>query len=311
MSPERDRVGADPAMRWNGWGDPAKAKDLPLAVRALLPMLLGRIRRPEAPPELADVELNPPMLSAQDLDAFRAAVGADQVDVSQEARIRHAGGRSTPDLLRRRERVQSAPDAVIRPASHEEVVTILRVAGERSVAVIPFGGGTSVVGALDPERGSHRAVVSLDLRRLSGLLALDEVSGEAAPLRAEICPPTYGNCAPEYSTVLDGPLVFAAVAAKPDERRRSRDRQPAPVDPRVVEFDRFDDRMRATGAAPVVAEQLGADQRRQNSGRCRCSRVSRAKREHAGFAFGARFGDRGSPPVRNFLGPVPFQSAHP
>lgn len=166
-------------MRWNGWGDPAKAKGLPLAVRTLLPLLLGRIRKPEPSAELAEVRLDPSALNPDDLSAFCAVVGADHVDTSDEARVRHAGGRSTLDLLRRREYAQKAPDAVIRPADHDEVANCLRTAAEKSIAVIPFGGGTSVVGALDPERGVHPAVVSLDLRRLSGLVRLDEISGEA------------------------------------------------------------------------------------------------------------------------------------
>lgn len=179
MGQDNGRVDADPSMRWNGWGDPAKAKDLPLAVRALLPLLLGRIRKPEPPVDLADVRLVPSRLTDEDLLAFRTAVGPENVDDTSEARIRHAGGRSTPDLLRRRKADQDSPDAVIRPADHDEVRACLDVAGERGVAVIPFGGGTSVVGALDPERGSHHAVVSLDLRRLTGLVRLDETSGEA------------------------------------------------------------------------------------------------------------------------------------
>ncbi|MGH3690135.1 MAG: FAD-binding oxidoreductase [Microbacterium sp.] len=179
MGQDDGRVDADPTMRWNGWGDPAKAKDLPLAVRALLPMLLGRVRRPEPAVELAEVRLAPSALTDDDLEAFRTVVGPEGIDDSAEARIRHAGGRSTPDLLRRRQAEQEAPDAIIRPAGHDEVGACLEVAVARGVAVIPFGGGTSVVGALDPERGEHHAVVSLDLRRLSGLTRLDEVSGEA------------------------------------------------------------------------------------------------------------------------------------
>lgn len=169
----------DGPMRWNGWGDPAKADDLPFAVRALLPLLLGRVRRPATPPLLEDVGLAPTALAREDLDALRAVVGPEHVDLTAEARIRHAGGRSTPDLLRRRETVQEVPDAVVRPGSHDEVRACLIASAERGIAVIPFGGGTSVVGALDPERGRHHAVVSLDLRRLSGLLHLDELSGEA------------------------------------------------------------------------------------------------------------------------------------
>ena len=179
MEHERDRDAAGHQMRWNGWGDPAKAKELPFAVRSLLPLLLGRIRRPAEPVALADVELDPSRLTAADLSAFAEVIGADKVDATGETRIRHAGGRSTPDLLRRRERRQDAPDAVLRPATHAQVQDCLRIAGERQIAVIPFGGGTSVVGALDPETGAQRAVVSLDLRRLTGLIGYDQISGEA------------------------------------------------------------------------------------------------------------------------------------
>lgn len=179
MGQENGRVDADSLMRWNGWGDPAKAKGLPLPVRALLPILLGRVRKPAPAVELSDVQLRPSRLTDEDRAAFVVAVGLESVDDTPEARVRHAGGRSTPDLLRRREARQDAPDAVLRPADHDEVRACLDAAVAQGVALIPFGGGTSVVGALDPERGAHHAVVSLDLRRLSGIVRLDETSGEA------------------------------------------------------------------------------------------------------------------------------------
>lgn len=50
---------------------------------------------------------------------------------------------------------------------------------EHGIAVVPFGGGTSVVGGLDPIRGQFGSVVSLDLRRLDELHSLDETSQEA------------------------------------------------------------------------------------------------------------------------------------
>lgn len=179
MSRENGRVAVRSEMRWNGWGDPARASDLPRAVRMLLPLLLGRVQKPATAVDLADVQLEPSSLLGDDLQEFAAVVGAEHIDTTDESRIRHAGGRSTPDLLRRRKRQQAAPDAIVLPANHDEVVTVLRLCADRGIAVIPFGGGTSVVGALDPERGAHRAVISLDLRRLSGLIRLDEVSGEA------------------------------------------------------------------------------------------------------------------------------------
>ncbi|MGO2683651.1 MAG: FAD-binding oxidoreductase [Microbacterium sp.] len=166
-------------MRWNGWGDPALAKDLPLAVRALLPTVLGKVHRPDAAVDLSDVRIAASALTADDRAALAAIVGDAHVSTDDETRIRHAGGRSTIDLMHRRATDQDAPDAVVSPAGHDEVLAVIMLAAERSIAVVPFGGGTSVVGALDPERGDHRAVIALDLRRLSGLLHLDEVSGEA------------------------------------------------------------------------------------------------------------------------------------
>lgn len=174
-----DPIEAATPMRWNGWGDPRKAEDLPFAVRSLLPLLLGRIRRPQPAIALADVRPSASGFTPDDVEAFSEAIGVDNVRTDAESRIRHAGGRSTPDLLRRRERDQATPDAVLRPADHDQVVACLRLAAERDIAVIPFGGGTSVVGALDPERGAHRCVVSLDLGRMTGLLRYDAVSAEA------------------------------------------------------------------------------------------------------------------------------------
>ncbi|MFB9308407.1 alkyldihydroxyacetonephosphate synthase [Agromyces hippuratus] len=181
-------------MRWNGWGDPAKAKELPLAVRALLPVMLGRVPKPEAAVALDEVELAPSALDDADRAALAAVVGDAHVASDDDARIRHSGGRSTPDLLRRRARRQDAPDAVVSPADHAQVVEVLRLAGSRGIAVVPFGGGTSVVGGLDPERGTHRAVIALELRRLTGLVSLDETSGEAV-LRA-------GTTGPEAERLL-------------------------------------------------------------------------------------------------------------
>lgn len=179
MSPEDGSVDDDPPMRWNGWGDPRRESALPLAVRTLLPLLLGRVRCPAKAAELGDVDIPATRLTESDIAGLAAAVGAQHVDVSADARIRHSRGRSTPDLLRSRAHEQDAPDAVVRPGTHDEVTAVLAIASDLALAVIPFGGGTSVVGALEPQRGTQRAVVSLDLRRLTGLLALDEISAVA------------------------------------------------------------------------------------------------------------------------------------
>jgi alkyldihydroxyacetonephosphate synthase len=167
-------------MKWDAWGDPEQAKPLSDGIRNLLTQALGVGDVPLPELDAEQVKLRPSALSPADRDALAGIVGAQNCGVDDGARLLRAGGKSTLDLLRRRDPgVQDAPDAVLLPGDEDEVADILRLCGQRSIAVIPFGGGTSVVGGLDPLRGQFKAVISLDLRRLDELHHLDEVSGEA------------------------------------------------------------------------------------------------------------------------------------
>ena len=58
---------------------------------------------------------------------------------------------------------EDAPDAVVAPPTTTQVLAVLQACDEAGVAVVPFGGGTSVVGGLEPLRGRFDALVSLDL----------------------------------------------------------------------------------------------------------------------------------------------------
>jgi alkyldihydroxyacetonephosphate synthase len=62
------------------------------------------------------------------------------------------------------------------PATHDDVRAVLRLCAAENVAVVPFGGGTSVVGGLDALRGDHAAAIALDLGRMDALVGLDETS---------------------------------------------------------------------------------------------------------------------------------------
>jgi len=172
-----------PPMKWNAWGDPAAAKPLPEGIHALLEQALGVqvSDAPELQPE--QVHLRPSALTPEDLTALRAIVGDEHCRTADLDRLLHAGGKSTLDLLRRKDTgVQEAPDAVLLPGGPDgeaAVAAILHYCSEHRIAVVPFGGGTSVVGGLDPLTGGLRAVVALDLRRFDQLIELDEVSGQA------------------------------------------------------------------------------------------------------------------------------------
>ncbi|MDX3237457.1 FAD-binding oxidoreductase [Streptomyces sp. ME03-5709C] len=166
-------------MLWSGWGDPAEAAPLPDAVTGLLRDLLGVKPRGAKPAALEDVAVPAcPLTEAARRDLVDCVGDPAHVRTDDEARIRHTRGKSTPDLLRiRAGDVEDAPAAVVLPGGHDEVLAVLAVCAEHGLAVVPFGGGTSVVGGLAPQRG--RPFLALDLRRMNRLLSLDPLSRTA------------------------------------------------------------------------------------------------------------------------------------
>ncbi|MFF3906375.1 FAD-binding oxidoreductase [Streptomyces sp. NPDC001848] len=166
-------------MLWSGWGDPARATPLPDSVIALLRDLLGVEPRSTEPVALGEIAVPEPHLDPAARRALLTAVGGgEHLRTDAESRVRHTRGKSTPDLLRIREGDMSdVPAAVVLPVNHDEVLAVLAACATHDLALVPFGGGTSVVGGLAPER--TRPIVALDLRRMDALLDLDPVSRTA------------------------------------------------------------------------------------------------------------------------------------
>lgn len=162
-------------MRWWGWGEDAHAGDLPEYAGPWIEARIGAPLGPHAgPPALDAVLLPDPQLADGALAALRAIAGERGVHQDRAARVRHAAGRSYPDLLRlRAASAVPAPDAVVSAASHDQVAAILGACVAHGVAVVPFGGGTSVVGGVEPLRGAHGAVIALDLRPMAAVERLD------------------------------------------------------------------------------------------------------------------------------------------
>ena len=107
-------------------------------------------------------------------DAIANAVGDEWVRDDRFSRVSHAAGRGYPDLVRLRAGdVASAPDAVVYPADAGEVRAVLDACASARIAVVPFGGGTSVVGGVEPLRNGMEAVVSLDLTRMATVDGVD------------------------------------------------------------------------------------------------------------------------------------------
>ena len=156
-------------MRWWGWGDPG-----PPAGAARARARLSRARpsasreRPRPPVALEQRALAPASLG----EARARGAARDRRRRGRARRPRanaslHAAGKGYPDLVRLRAgEPEGAPDAVVLPGGHEQVRALLELCARASLAVVPFGGGTSVVGGVAPLRGEHAGVVALDMRRM-------------------------------------------------------------------------------------------------------------------------------------------------
>jgi alkyldihydroxyacetonephosphate synthase len=163
--------------KWWGWGDPAVRPRLDPEALATLREEVGELAPSPRAADLEDFALPAPQTLPRPLIE---AVGAENVYSGVEDRVRHATGCGYADLARlRRGRLDAAPDAILLPADAASVQRALRVCAEEGVAVVPFGGGTSVVGGLEPLRGAHERVVSLDLARLRDV----EVDGRSLTAR--------------------------------------------------------------------------------------------------------------------------------
>ncbi|WP_199748788.1 FAD-binding oxidoreductase [Amycolatopsis sp. WAC 01376] len=116
-------------------------------------------------------------------------VGAGHVLVVPGERLARAGGLSYLDLMRRRGFGDfPVPDAVVLPENPAEVQSVLEICARHDVGVVPFGGGTSVVGGVSALRGDKSAVIALDLARLGELVSVDPVS-RIAVLQAGVTGP--------------------------------------------------------------------------------------------------------------------------
>jgi len=160
-------------MHPSRWGNPASVAPLPESTRGLVELAFG-VRDT---PAVDEVALPPVGLPGEVLAALVALLGEEFVLSDDETRRLRTRGKSTPDLLKQRSGdLTDAPDAVVRPGSHAEVQALLELAVHHHVAVVPFGGGTSVTGGLVARREGFAGVLSLDLVRMKALREVDPVS---------------------------------------------------------------------------------------------------------------------------------------
>jgi alkyldihydroxyacetonephosphate synthase len=132
--------------------------------------------REQPPVSLDEIDLRPPRLDAPVLASLQRLVGEESVRTDKRNRVEHACGKAYRDLVRLRAGVvPNPPDAVVYPADEGQVAALLGWAADRDIAVIPFGGGSTVLGGVEPEPG-ERLTITLDMARLDRLISLDRTS---------------------------------------------------------------------------------------------------------------------------------------
>ncbi len=162
--------------RWWGWGELSETFDL--THRPFFwPYLARWFQLPDEPisppPVLERFTLPPSRLSPELQKALQTAAPRCEVYTDVAHRVRFAVGKSYRDLIRLRTyQINHYPDGVVFPADETEVAAILRWANDHQVAVVPRGGGTSVVGGVEPVPGKCRAVVVMGLKRLNRVLKI-------------------------------------------------------------------------------------------------------------------------------------------
>jgi alkyldihydroxyacetonephosphate synthase len=152
--------------RWNGWGDEKTTFSLPPSAEEYLIKLLG----PGI--QSADTTLK------QAMESVPASKAPDHPLVLKDKRERleHARGQSFPDWVALRSgQIDTFPDGVAYPLNKEDVKNLIRFANDKGVNLIPYGGGTSVVGHINPLAGPA-PVVTVDMSRMNRLQHFDRES---------------------------------------------------------------------------------------------------------------------------------------
>lgn len=193
-----------PVRRFWGWGwADARLDARELAtVRTMVENLELRFAEARVP-RLDDFVLPAPRIAPP--ASLATAFSASTLD-----RLNHAGGKSYADLARMWLRAPPAlPDWVVFPDDEQAIVDLLDWAQAHEIAVVPYGGGSSVCGGVEPDVGSgYAGVVSLDLERLQRVLEVDAASRSARIQAGALGPELQAQLKPHGLTLRHFPQSF-------------------------------------------------------------------------------------------------------
>ena len=156
--------------RWNGWGNVSINKKVSPHGAKLIKSHIGKTNK------LKSVSLQQVLKTVPKSRLPAELTDFNMVSTDQEVRLRHARGQSFPDWIAMHGGdFEVFPDGVAFPESTDDVEQLLKLAQEHDLIVIPFGGGTSVVGHINPQKGS-RPVLTIAMSKMDQLIDLDTES---------------------------------------------------------------------------------------------------------------------------------------
>lgn len=156
--------------RWNGWGNIHFNKPVSPHGARLIKSHIGKTKK------LTSVSLNTVLKTVPESQLPAELINLEMVSIDNEVRVRHARGQSFPDWIAMHSgQFGEFPDGVAFPKSTKDVVQLLNLATEHDLIVIPYGGGTSVVGHINPPQ-DPRPVLTVAMSEMDQLIELDKES---------------------------------------------------------------------------------------------------------------------------------------
>jgi alkyldihydroxyacetonephosphate synthase len=168
-------VNPDGSVRVTGDRYAVSGYDMPGFIPFLEETLDIKIDLVDVKPERADKPVPSPVTNAAFAAALAAALPADRATDDPRERLLHSHGQTTVDEIYQvlYTHLDRVVDLVVWPETHEEAATLVRLAAEHDVCLVPYGGGTSVSAALKLPRDEKRMIVSVDMRRMDAIEWID------------------------------------------------------------------------------------------------------------------------------------------
>jgi alkyldihydroxyacetonephosphate synthase len=180
-------------LRWDGWGALSEDFFLKEHIGEILENLANKWALDSFPKTSGKswekIILKKTRLSSNDQKQIQKIIGEENFKIDPYERIFHSAGKSYYDVLRLRfGLLADYVDAVAYPTNELEIQKLIEYCSTKNIAIIPFGGGTSVVGGVEAFKTTQRAILCLDITKMNAFLELD-IQSRTATFEAGIYGP--------------------------------------------------------------------------------------------------------------------------